>query len=177
MMWPQVSTLWVLWAFMEYLHGYGMSHSNINNYRTAIRTMCIIYGQDTAFMRDQRIPLFIKSITINRPLKSSLPLIIDDHIPVHMIQIIQNLEYSIVYQALYLLCFFSFLRLFNILPHSINTFDITRQLLLLMPCAMSFRLLLMNPCFYIPGKVLSFHLLMQWLGSIFKKLLNCVTVS
>ena len=38
------------------------------------------------------------------------------------------LEYPIVYQALYLLCFFSFLRLSNILPHSVNTFDITRQL-------------------------------------------------
>ena len=53
--WPQVSTLWVL-AFMEHLHGHGMSPSNIKNYMTAIRSMCIIYGQDTAFMRDQRIP-------------------------------------------------------------------------------------------------------------------------
>ena len=105
-----------------------MSPSNINNYMTAVRSMRIIYGQDTAFMRDQRIPLFIKAITINRPLKPSLPLIIDDHIFLHMIRIIQNLEYPIVYQALYLLCFFSFLRLSNILPHSVNTFDITRQL-------------------------------------------------
>ena len=65
--------------------------------------------------------------SVNRPLKPSLPLIIDDHILLDMIRIIQNLEYPIVYQALYLLCFFSFLRLFNILPHTVNTFDITRQ--------------------------------------------------
>ena len=77
---------------MEYLHGHGMSPSNINNYMTAIRSMCIIYGQNTAFMRDQRIPLFIKVITINRPLRPSLPLIIDDHILLDMIRIIQNLE-------------------------------------------------------------------------------------
>ena len=31
LMWPQVSTLRVL-AFMEHLHGHGMSPSNINNY-------------------------------------------------------------------------------------------------------------------------------------------------
>ena len=110
---------------MEYFHSYGMSPSNINNYMTAIRSMCIIYGQDTAFMRDQRIHLFIKAITINRPLKPSLP---HDHILLDMIQIIENLEHPIVYQALYLLCFFSFLCLSNILPHSVNTFDITRQL-------------------------------------------------
>ena len=120
--WPQVST------FMEHLHSYGMSPSNINKYITAIRSMCIVYGQDTSFMRDQRVPLFIKAITINRPLKHSLPLVIDDHIPLDVIRIIQNLEYPIVYQALYLLWVFSFLRLSNILPHSANTFDITRQL-------------------------------------------------
>ena len=57
-------------------------------------------------MRDQRIPLFIKAITINRPLQPSLPLIIDDHILLDMLQIIKNLEHAIIYQALYLLCFF-----------------------------------------------------------------------
>ena len=125
--WPQVSTLWVL-DFMEHLHGHGMSPSNINNYVTAIRSMCIIYGQDTAFMRDQRIPLFIKAITINRPLQPSLPMVLDDHILMDMLQISKQLDYSVIYQALYLLCFFSFLRLSNILPHSLGTFDVTRQL-------------------------------------------------
>ena len=59
--WPRVSTLWVL-AFMEHLHSHGMSPSNINNYTTAIRSMCIVYGQDTSFMQDQRIPLVIKAL-------------------------------------------------------------------------------------------------------------------
>ena len=45
-----------------------------------------------------------------------------------MLQIIKNLEHDIVYQALYLLCFFSVLRLSNILPHSVSTFDVKRQL-------------------------------------------------
>ena len=127
LMWPQVSTLWVL-AFMEHLHGHGMSPSNINNYMTAIRSMCIIYDQDTAFMRDQRIPLFIKGLTINRPLQPFLPMVLDEHILMDMLQIIKQLDFPVIYQALYVLCFFSFLRLSNILPHSLGTFDVTRQL-------------------------------------------------
>ena len=49
--WPQVSTLLLL-AFMEYLHNSGMSTANITNYMTAIRSMYIMYGMDTACMRD-----------------------------------------------------------------------------------------------------------------------------
>ena len=90
--------------------------------------MLIVNGQDTSFMRNQRIPLFIKAITINRPVKPSLPLIIDEHILLDMIKIIQKLEYPVIFQALDLLCFFSFLQLSNILPHSVGTFDITKQL-------------------------------------------------
>ena len=40
----------------------------------------------------------------------------------------QSHPHPIVFKPLYLLCFFSFLRLSNILPHSIRTFDHTRQL-------------------------------------------------
>ena len=36
--------------------------------------------------------------------------------------------HSNVFKALYLTCFFSFLRLSNILPHSLSTFDVTRHL-------------------------------------------------
>ena len=84
---------------------HGMSPSNINNYMTAIRSMYIVYGQDTSFMRDQRIPLFIKGITINRPLKPALPLLIDEHILLDIIKMVQTLDHPILFQALYLLCF------------------------------------------------------------------------
>ena len=52
------------------------------------------------------LPLFVKAITINRPLKPSLPLVIDDYILLDMIKIIENLEYPIVYLALiFIVCF------------------------------------------------------------------------
>ena len=61
---PRISTLDVL-AFMEYQAQSGMSPDNITNHITGIRSMSIVYGIDTTPFRDQRIPLFIKSLKIN----------------------------------------------------------------------------------------------------------------
>ena len=82
--WPQVSTLLLL-AVMEYLHNSGMSTANITNYMTAIRCMYIIYGMDTACMRDQRIPMFVRALTRTRVFNPSLPITIDENILSHII--------------------------------------------------------------------------------------------
>ena len=64
-------------AFMEYLAQSGMSPDNITNHITGIRSMSIVYGIDTTPFRDQRIPLFIKSLKINRPLAPVVKILID----------------------------------------------------------------------------------------------------
>ena len=73
---PQVATHHIL-AFMEYLHQSGLSPSNITNYVTAIRSMYIIHACDTSVFRDQRLPLFIKCLKINRNLQPVLPVLLD----------------------------------------------------------------------------------------------------
>ena len=45
-----------------------------------------------------------------------------------IIQQCQNLPFPCIFSSLYLLAFFSFLRISNILPHSTTSFDKTRQL-------------------------------------------------
>ena len=45
-----------------------------------------------------------------------------------MLLVSDSLQYPFVFKALYSFCFFSFLRISNILPHTMATFDITRQL-------------------------------------------------
>ena len=65
-------------SFMEYLVQAGCSASNVTNYITALRSMCIIFGCDTVSFMDNRIHLFIKAITINRPLNPILYLPIDE---------------------------------------------------------------------------------------------------
>ena len=123
---PQVSTIDIL-AYMEYLHGNGMSPSNITNYVTGIRALHILYGLETHKFRDQRLPLFIKALQINRPLKPTIVLTLDVEFLERIVNISLQLQFPLVFQSLYLFCF-SFLRLFNILPHSASAFDNSRHL-------------------------------------------------
>ena len=124
---PQVSTIDIL-AYMEYLHGNGMSPSNITNYVTGIRALHILYGLETHQFRDQRLPLFIKALQINRPLKPTIVLTLDVELLERIVNISLQLQFPLVFQSLYLFCFFSFLRLSNILPHSASAFDNSRHL-------------------------------------------------
>ena len=73
---PGISTMDVL-AFMEYLAQSGMSPDNTTNHTTGIRSMSIVYGINTTPFRDQKIPLFIKSLKINRPLAPVVKILID----------------------------------------------------------------------------------------------------
>ena len=113
---------------MEHLLQDGMSASNITNNITGIRSMYIVYGLDTAAVRDRRIPLFLKAIKITRPLKPVLLLRLDVHLLENILQICQMLQHPSVFKALYTFCFFTFLRISNILPYTMASFDLSRQL-------------------------------------------------
>ena len=79
-------------------------------------------------MRDHRIPMFVKAKTLTRPFNPSLPTTIDENILSHIIKATQQMQNPLVFQSLYLLCFFYFLRLSNILPHTAKIFYMSRQL-------------------------------------------------
>ena len=55
-----------------------MSAANITNHITAVRSLLIIYNCDASVFRDNRIPLFIKSIKSNRPLNPVIKTVIDE---------------------------------------------------------------------------------------------------
>ena len=76
----------------------------------------------------REFPLFLKAVKINRPLKSLLSLTLDVELLENILQICQTLQHPLVFQALYTFCFFTFLRLSNILPHTMASFDASRQL-------------------------------------------------
>ena len=113
---PQVST-WDILAFMEYLLQAGMTASNITSHLTAIRSCCIIYSIDTTPFSDNRIPLFIKSIKINRSFQPSSKNIIDEKLLDSICKVCSHLTFPEVFKSLYLLAYFSFLRLSSILPY------------------------------------------------------------
>ena len=118
---PGVSSLDIL-TFMEYLAQSGMSPDHITDHIT-VGSMCIVYGVNTLPFRDQRIPLFIKSLKLNRSFVPRMSMLIDKTLLIQIVTASAKLQLPEVYRPLYLLAFFSFLRLSNILPHTVNMFD------------------------------------------------------
>ena len=124
----QVNTL-ILLSYMEYLHQKGQSHANISTQLTGIRSSFIIYGLNTEAFRDERIPLFVKALRVNAPLSLKSQKIITIQMLQQILQICDSLRDPVLFKAFYLFTFFSFLRMSNILPHSVKQFDGTRHLL------------------------------------------------
>ena len=79
---------------------FGMSPDNIVNYLTAIRCLAIIYAIDTSPFRINRIPLFVKSLKINRRFQPKLSFVVDEHLLLNMITVSQHLPHSLVFDCL-----------------------------------------------------------------------------
>ena len=124
---PQATTLDVL-EYMEHLLQSGMSVCNINNHIAGIKAMFVVYGLNTTIFTDSRISLFLKAVRINRPLQPHITLTLDDALLLKILKVCHHFNHTPVFQALYSFCFFSFLRLSNILPHSVATYDTSRHL-------------------------------------------------
>ena len=60
--------IYVLLAFLEYLHSNAPTVTNISNYLADIRVFFILYAFPIDLFKDQRIQMFVKSLKINRPL-------------------------------------------------------------------------------------------------------------
>ena len=63
----------LLLAFLENLHQNSIAPAQLHNYLTAIRALHIVHGLDTIAFRDERLPLFLKALKINAPLKPIIP--------------------------------------------------------------------------------------------------------
>ena len=118
----------VLLAFMEYLVVNQISPANISNYLAGIRAQYIVFNLDTACFQHQQIQYFLKALKINRPLQPKLHKHIDIQLLASIIQVSETLHHPNIFRPLYILAYFSFLRLSNILPHTVSTFDYTRHL-------------------------------------------------
>ena len=121
-------TVHILLAFMEYLSQNNQSKSTICNYMTAIRAFHIIYACDTFSFKDERISWFLKSLQITAPLTPRIHTTLNIEVLTLIVHLCNNFEAPAVFIPLYLTCFFSFLRLSNLLPHTVRAFDVTRQL-------------------------------------------------
>ena len=118
----------IILAFLEYLVDNSLSVANICNYLAALRTMFIIHNLPTHPFRDEKIQMFVKSDRINRPLVVKTNSIFTKKMLLNIMAATETLEFSEIFLSIYLLAFFSFLRLSNIVPHAKNGFDPSRHL-------------------------------------------------
>ena len=118
----------LLLSFLEYLHENNISSGQIQNYLAALRAMHIGHGLETAPFKDERLPLFLKATRIQRPFHPKVLAHLDLSLLEKIINLCDHMQFPQVFKPLYLLMFFSFLRMSNVLPHGINKFDFTRHL-------------------------------------------------
>ena len=118
----------LLLSFIEYLHENNISSAQLQNYLAAIRAMHIAHGLETAPFKDERLHLFLKATRIHRPFKPKVLAHLDLSLLEKIIKLCDHMQFPQLFKPLHLLMFFSFLKMSNILPQSINQFDFTRHL-------------------------------------------------
>ena len=118
----------VILSFLECLVRSSCSAGMVANYVLAIRASFVMYDLPYYVLDHPKVKYFLKSLRVNRPVVVT---------PHNIITISRLIDISLacdlvtfpqVFRAAFLLGFFAFLRLFNLVPHAVGEFDFTRHL-------------------------------------------------
>ena len=113
---------------MQFLVVNGISKNTIANYLSAVKYYFTMYDLDVAVFAHPKIHLFLRSLTINRSLNCKMQGIIDMALLRDIVQATIISPHSIVYRAIFLTAYFSFLRISNFAPEKAQSFDPSRHL-------------------------------------------------
>ena len=115
-------------SFLEFLTENAVSHTSIANYISAIKANLSLHGLPTVAFLDPRIAYFQRSLTLNKPYAPALKKIIDIPLLQAITATCDTMWMGQIFKALYLTAFFSFLRISNLVPHSIQAFSPLEQI-------------------------------------------------
>ena len=139
-----------LLCYLECLNYNDVKQSQMANYLSAIKTQFLLCGLDVACFNDARLKFYLKAIQRHVPLVVKLNKIID--IPM-LSKIVEQCDFTYmgqIFKALYLLSFYSFLRISNLVPHAVSKFSPFKHLARGVSCFNRIRLLLwlsgVKPC-------------------------------
>ena len=118
---PQVNVFHLL-CFLECLYYNGVKHPHMANYLSAIKSKFIIFGLDVACFSDHRLKYYQKAVQLHAPLQVKLNKIIDVKLLKEIVAQCDLTYMGQIFKGLYLLSFFSFLRLSNLVPHACTGF-------------------------------------------------------
>ena len=117
-----------LLAFLEFLTFNNISPANAIHHISAIKSTMSNLVLNISTFHDPMIKVFNRALMRSRPLNDQIKTIIDIPLLTQILQHCDRLYMGMVYTAAFLLSFFSFLRISNLVPHSIKTFDPLKQL-------------------------------------------------
>ena len=115
-------------VFLEFLVFNGTSTSNITIYLSAIKAKLSIYGSDISPFSNPQVKYFTRSLTLTAPLKVSLKTVIDMNTLKAIVKKCDTMYMGQIFKAVFLLSFFSFLHISNLVPHAMKAFNPLEQL-------------------------------------------------
>ena len=115
-------------SFLEFLVENNLSHSVVCNYVSAVKANLALYGLPLHSFQDPRISYFQRSLSLHKIFSPVVKKIIDVPLLTSIISICDTMWMGQIFKALYLTAFFSFLRISNLVPHSIRTFSPIKQM-------------------------------------------------
>ena len=106
--------------FMEFLAKKWLI-TNIANHMAGIRSQFMIHSLETTLFQHEEIQLFHKALKIiNRPLTPYPNTVITIQMLENIIHITQSLEFPVAFNGLYLLAFYLFMHITNVLPQNFD---------------------------------------------------------
>ena len=118
----------VLLAFLEFLVSQKFTYASVLNHLSAIRTLLPLHNIPNQACFHKTISLFMAALKQARPYRTPLRPIITIPILHNIITHTALSHCAFVFKAAYLLAFFSFLRISNLVPHAAHQFDHTKHL-------------------------------------------------
>ena len=105
-----------------------MSTSGIANHLSAVKTNLTMYGISVLPFLDPRIKYFQKSLSLSKQFKGKARKVIDIPTLTDIVTVCDTMWRGQIFKALYLVAFFSLLRISNLVPHKITAFPPLEQL-------------------------------------------------
>ena len=115
-------------AFLEFLKFNNVKATQMQNCLSAIKSYSARLGLPTACFQDPRLPMYIKAVQKTAPFMVKLKNVVDTSLLAAIVRVCDKTHMGQVFKAAYLLGFFGFLRLSNLVPHTLSTFSHLKHL-------------------------------------------------
>ena len=118
----------VILVFLEFITFNKVSRYGFMNYLSAVKTTLSNLGLNIESFNDPRIKVYNKTIMRHAPVQTHIKTIIDIEMLAKLLNQCDRMYIGSIFKAAFLTSFFSFLRISNLVPHSMSTFDPMKQL-------------------------------------------------